>query len=176
MNVSAQDKSTGNVKKITIKNEKGRLSQEEIDKMIADAEKFKDQDEAVKKKIEAKNGLEGYCFGVKNSLNNEQFANAINQSDKDRVNKEINDCLAWIEGNKDASVEQFENKQKELEGKIMPIMQRAYQGAAGGAGGMPGGIDPSMFSNMAGTTNSRENAHPSNQSSNRNGPRVEEVD
>jgi L1 cell adhesion molecule like protein len=176
MNVSAQDKSTGNVKKITIKNEKGRLSQQEIDKMIADAEKFKDQDEAVKKKIEAKNGLEGYCFGVRNSLNNEQFANAINQSDKEKVNKEINDCLAWIEGNQDASVEQFENKQKELEGKIMPIMQRGYQGAAGGAGGMPGGIDPSMFSNMAGAANSRGNAHPSNQSSNRNGPRVEEVD
>jgi L1 cell adhesion molecule like protein len=190
MNVSAQDKSTGNVKKITIKNEKGRLSQDEIDKMVSDAEKFKDQDDAVRKKIEAKNGLEGYCFGVRNSLSNEQFANAINQSDKDAVNKEINDCLAWIEGNQDASVEQFENKQKEVEGKIMPIMQKAYQGAAGGAGGMPGGmpggIDPSMFANMggaggpggpgAGGAGRGGAAPPPGGSGGRSGPRVEEVD
>jgi L1 cell adhesion molecule like protein len=189
MNVSAQDKSTGNVKKITIKNEKGRLSQDEIDRMVSDAEKFKDQDEAVRKKVEAKNGLEGYCFDVRNSLSNEQFANAINQADKDTVNKEINDVLAWIEGNQDASVEQFESKQKELEGKIMPIMQKAYQGAAGGAGGaggMPGGIDPSMFANMggaggpggpgAGGPGRGGAAPPPGGSGGRSGPRVEEVD
>jgi L1 cell adhesion molecule like protein len=189
MNVSAQDKSTGNVKKITIKNEKGRLSQDEIDRMVSDAEKFKDQDDAVRKKIEAKNGLEGYCFGVRNSLTNEQFANAINQADKDTVNKETNDVLAWIEGNQDASVEQFESTQKELEGKIMPIMQKAYQGAAGGAGGaggMPGGIDPSMFANMggaggpggpgAGGAGRGGAAPPPGGSGGRSGPRVEEVD
>jgi L1 cell adhesion molecule like protein len=184
MNVSAQDKSTGNVKKITIKNEKGRLSQDDIDRMVRDAEKFKDQDEAVRKRVEAKNALEGYCFGVRNSLSNEQFANALSQSDKDAVNKEINDCLAWIEGNLEASPEQFENKQKELEGKIMPIMQRGYQGAAGGAGGaggMPGGIDPSMFANMAGAGGAPGGGRPGGApppggSGGRSGPRVEEVD
>jgi L1 cell adhesion molecule like protein len=177
MNVSAQDKSTGNVKKITIKNEKGRLSQEDIDRMVKDAEKFKDQDEAVKKRIEAKNALEGYCFGVKNSLNNEQFSNAISQTDKDTVNKEINDCLAWIESNGEASPEQFENKQKEVEGKIMPIMQQAYEGSAGCANGMPGGIDPSMFSNMSGAGNANSSSAPHGSRPNeRSGPRVEEVD
>jgi L1 cell adhesion molecule like protein len=182
MNVSAQDKSTGNVKKITIKNEKGRLSQEDIDRMVRDAERFKDQDEAARKKVEAKNGLEGYCFGVRNSLNEEKFANAISQTDKDAVNKEINDVLAWIEGNQEASPEDFENKQKELEGKIMPIMQRGYQnaaGGAGGAGGMPGGIDPSMFANMAGAGGqggSGAGAPPPGGSGGRSGPRVEEVD
>ncbi|KAH0793390.1 cytoplasmic heat shock protein 70 [Histomonas meleagridis] len=107
MNVSAQDKST-------------------------DAEKYKAQDEEVRKKVEAKNALEGYCFGVRNSLNQEQFANALSQSDKDTINKEINDTLAWIESNQDADVATIEAKQKELEGKLMPIMQSAYQHAAGG--------------------------------------------
>jgi L1 cell adhesion molecule like protein len=69
MNVSAQDKSTGNVTKITIKNEKGRLSQADIDRMVSDVEKFKTADEELKKKIEARNALEGYCFGVRNSIN-----------------------------------------------------------------------------------------------------------
>ena len=175
MNVSAQDKSTGNVKKITIKNEKGRLSQADIDKMVADAEKFKAQDEEVRKKVEAKNALEGYCFGVRNSLSNEQFANAIPQSDKDTINKEINDTLAWIDAHQDAEVSEFESKQKELESKLMPIMQRAYQGAApggsaGGPGGMPGGIDPNMFNQ--GGSGGAAGGSPGGHS----GPRVEEVD
>jgi L1 cell adhesion molecule like protein len=71
MNVSVQDKSMRNVKKITIKNEKGQLSQQDIDRMVTNAEKFKDADEAVQKKIKAKNALEDYCFGVRNSLNQE---------------------------------------------------------------------------------------------------------
>ena len=167
MNVSAQDKSTGNVKKITIKNEKGRLSQSDIDKMVADAEKFKAQDEEVRKKVEAKNALEGYCFGVRNSLSNEQFANAIQQSDKDTINKEINDTLAWIDAHQDAEVSEFESKQKELESKLMPIMQRAYQSAApGGSSGGAGGIDPNMF-NQGGAGGS---------TGGHSGPRVEEVD
>ena len=171
MNVSAQDKSTGNVKKITIKNEKGRLSQADIDKMVADAEKFKAQDEEVRKKVEAKNALEGYCFGVRNSLSNEQFANSIPQADKDTIKKEINNTLAWIDTHQDAEVSEFEAKQKELESKLMPIMQKAYQGAApGGAGGMPGGIDPNMFQGGAGGAAGAGAAGGSS------GPRVEEVD
>ena len=174
MNVSAQDKSTGNVKKITIKNEKGRLSQADIDKMVADAEKFKEEDEKIRKKVEAKNHLEGYCFGVRNSITQEQFAQALSQEDKDLINKEINDTLMWIEGNMEAEVAEFEAKQKELEGKLMPIMQKAYQNAAGGAGGMPGGmpggIDPNMF-NQGGA-----GPAPGPSAGGHSGPRVEEVD
>ena len=156
MNVSAKEKSTGNVKKITIKNERGRHTQAEIDKMVADAEKFKAQDEEVRKKIESKNSLEGYCFGVRNSLSNEQFASTISQEDKDKVNKEINDTLAWIDGHQDAKLDEFEAKQKELEGKLMPIMQKAYQNA----------------SPRNNNSNQPDNDHPGPN----NGPRVEEVD
>jgi L1 cell adhesion molecule like protein len=104
MNVSAQDKSTGNMKKITIKNEKGRLSQADIDRMVADAEKFTVQDEELRKKVEAKNALEGYCFGVRNSINEEKLAGALTPDDKEAIMKEINDTLAWIEDNKEAEV------------------------------------------------------------------------
>ncbi|EAY05566.1 cytoplasmic heat shock protein 70, putative [Trichomonas vaginalis G3] len=174
MNVSAQDKSTGNVKKITIKNDKGRLSQADIDRMVSDAEKYKAQDEEAKKKIEAKNGLEGYCFGVRNSVNGE-LGSKIAQADKDAILKIVNDTLAWIESNQDASTSDYEAKQKEVEGQLMPLMQKAYQSAAGGAGGMPGGVDPSMFQNMGGAGGAAPGAgaaHPSSGS----GPRVEEVD
>ena len=174
MNVSAQDKSTGNVKKITIKNEKGRLSQADIDKMVADAEKFKAEDEKIKKKVEAKNALEGYCFGVRNSMNNEQLAGALQQSDKDEINKVVNDTLAWIESHNDEDPEVYESKQKEVEGQLMPIMQRAYQGAAGaagGAGGMPGGM-PGGFPGAGGFGG----APPPPPSGGHSGPRVEEVD
>ena len=97
----------------------------------------------------------------------EQFANALSQSDKDTINKEINDTLAWLDSNQDADVATIEAKQKELEGKLMPLMQAAYQHAAGGAapGGMPGGM-PSGAGPAPG-------AAPSGHSS---GPRVEEVD
>jgi L1 cell adhesion molecule like protein len=126
--------------------------------------------------------LEGYCFGVRNSLNQEQFANALKPDDKDLINKEINDCLAWIENNRDAKIAVFEVKQKELEGKLMPLMQAAYQGAAGGPGGpggpggFPGGIDPSMFSGAGGTGGGAPPPPRGGSGGGSRGPRVEEVD
>jgi L1 cell adhesion molecule like protein len=154
--------------------------------MVSDAEKFKAADEEVRKKIEAKNALEGYCFGVRNSINDEKFAAALKPGDKDTIMKEINDTLAWIENNKEAEVSVFEAKQKELEGKLMPIMQAAYQGAAGaaggagggggfpgGAGGFPGGIDPSMFGGGGGAPPPPRGGGGDG---GRGGPRVEEVD
>jgi L1 cell adhesion molecule like protein len=134
MNVSAQDKSTGNVKKITIKNEKGRLSQADIDRMVADAERFRTQDEAEKKRVDARNGIEGYCYGVRNSLNEPQLAQAISAGDKEKISKIVNDALAWVDEHKDEDAAVYERKQKGLEGELMPLMQAAYQAAAGGAG------------------------------------------
>jgi L1 cell adhesion molecule like protein len=112
MNISAQDKSAGNVEKITIKNEKGRLSQADIYRMVADAEK-----------VQARNALDCRCFGVRNSANQEQFAQALKPGAKDTILKEINGTLAWIENNKEAEMSVFEARQKELEAKLMPLMQ-----------------------------------------------------
>lgn len=127
MNFNAEEESAGNVIKITIKNEKGRLSHEYIDKMVSDAEKNQGiKWRNSKKKVEAKNALEGYCFGIGNSLSKKQIESAIFQLDKDPINKEINDVIAWTDANQNAVITEYA-KQKELEGKLMPHMQNAYQ-------------------------------------------------
>merc|ERR1711985_82497 len=111
--VSAQDKSTGKANQITITNEKGRLSQSEIDRMVAEAEKFKAEDESNKQKIEAKNGLENYCFTMRNTLQEEKLQDKFEGDDKDKL----------------AEKDEFEAKQKELEGIVNPIMMKVYQAA-----------------------------------------------
>jgi len=140
LNVSAADKATGKSQKITITNDKGRLSKEDIEQMVQDAEKFKAEDDAMKAKVEAKNGLESYCHQIKNTLNEEQLKDKFTDDDK----KTIEDCstegLQWLEANQDADADAYAGKQKEIEAKFNPIMQRVYQAAGGAPGGMPGGM------------------------------------
>merc|ERR1712159_51867 len=142
LNVSAQDKSTGKANQITITNEKGRLSQSEIDRMVAEAEKFKAEDEANKCKIEAKNGLENYCFTMRNTLQEEKLKDKFEGDDKDNIEKAVQETLDWLDKNQLAEKDEFEAKQKELEGIVNPIMMKVYQAAGGEPGGMPGGGMP----------------------------------
>jgi heat shock protein 1/8 len=143
LNVSAQDKSTGKSNQITITNEKGRLSQSEIDRMVQEAEKYRAEDEENKSKIEAKNGLENYCFTMRNTLQEEKLKEKFEADDKDKIEKAIQEALDWLDKNQLAEKDEFETKQKELEGIVNPIMMKVYQ-AAGGSGGMPGGGMPDM--------------------------------
>jgi L1 cell adhesion molecule like protein len=140
LNVSAQDKSTGKSNQITITNEKGRLSQADIDRMVNEAEKFREEDEQNKSKIEAKNGLENYCFTMRNTLQEEKLKDKFEGDDKDKIEKAVQETLDWLDKNQLAEKDEFEAKQKEIEGIVNPIMMKVYQ-AAGGApeGGMPGG-------------------------------------
>merc|ERR1712196_513492 len=126
---------------ITITNEKGRLSQAEIDRMVQEAEKYRAEDEAQKVKIEAKNGLENYCFTMRNTLNEEKLKDKFEAGDKEAIEKAVQDALDWLDKNQLAEKDEFEARQKELEGVVNPIMMKVYQ-AAGGApdGGMPGGM------------------------------------
>lgn len=156
MNVSASDKSTGNCKKIQIKNDKGRLSQADIDRMVSDAEKFKAEDDEIRKRIEAKNKLEGYCFGVRNSLNS--FQQPLNNDLKDKINSCVDECLQWLNTHDNATCEEYDNKQKELESQLMPLMQQAYSSQSATPGG-----------------NTTQEAPQRSQRDN-SGPRVEEVD
>merc|ERR1719439_112985 len=145
LNVSAQDKSTGKSNQITITNEKGRLSQAEIDRMVQEAEKYRDEDEQNKAKIEAKNGLENYCFTMRNTLQEEKLKDKFEDGDKDKIEKAVQDALDWLDKNQLAEKDEFEAKQKELEGIVNPIMMKVYQAAGGGGmpdGGMPGGGMP----------------------------------
>jgi len=138
LNVSAQDKSTGKQNQITITNEKGRLSQSEIDRMVSEAEEFRAEDEQNKGKVEAKNGLENYCFTMRNTLQEEKLKEKFEDGDKEKIEKAVQDALDWLDKNQLAEKDEFEAKQKELEGVVNPIMMKVYQAAGGGGeGGMP---------------------------------------
>merc|ERR1712199_135984 len=130
---------TGKSNQITITNEKGRLSQSEIDRMVQEAEKFRAEDESAKLKIEAKNGLENYCFSLRNSLSEEKLKDKFEGDDKEKIEKAVQEALDWLDKNQLAEKDEFEAKQKELEGIVNPIMMKVYQ-AAGGEGGMPDGM------------------------------------
>jgi L1 cell adhesion molecule like protein len=147
LNVSASDKGTGKVNKITITNDKGRLSKEEIERMVNEAEKYKGEDEKIKKNIEAKNGFENYCFQMKNTLNDEKLKEKFTEDDKKVIEEASKEGLQFLEANPNAEAEEIEKMQKEIEAKYNPIMMRVYQ-AAGGAG-MPGGM-PGMPGGMPG--------------------------
>merc|ERR1712054_64349 len=121
-------------------NDKSRLTAKDIEQMVADAEKYKAEDEAMKAKVEAKNGLESYCFQIKNTLNEEKLKEAFTDEDKSTIEQCATEGLQWLEANADADADAMEGKRKEIEAKFNPIMQRVYQAAGGaaGAGGMPG--------------------------------------
>ena len=99
LNVSAEDKTTGKRNKITITNDKGRLSKDEIERMVQDAEKYKAEDEAARRKVEAKNGLENYAFSVRNTLRDEATAGKLQPDDKARLEAAVNETLDWMDHN-----------------------------------------------------------------------------
>jgi heat shock 70kDa protein 1/2/6/8 len=139
LNVSAIEKSTGKENKIVITNDKGRLSKDDIERMVAEAEKYKADDEGVKAKIEAKNSLENYCFNVRNSINDEKVKDKLEAADRTKIEGLVTETLAWLESNSGAEKEEFEEKQKSVEKEIMPLMSKLYGGAGapGGGGGGP---------------------------------------
>jgi L1 cell adhesion molecule like protein len=159
LNVSAVEKSTGKERKITITNETGRLSQDEIDKMVADAERYKAEDDANRERIEAKNNLENYAYNLRNSLNDEKLKEKISEEDKGILNAKIDDCISWIDSNQAAEKEEFEERLKLLENVANPVMAKLYQNS-GQESGTPNGVHSGMPTNSEGG----------------DGPKVEEVD
>ena len=127
MNVAASDKSTGKSNQITITNDKGRLSQEDIAKMVEEAERFKTEDEVIRKKIDAKNGLETYVYSLKNTLQDDKISSRIDADEKKILTQKIDGAITWIENNQNANVEEYEQMQKDVENVAMPIMTKVYQ-------------------------------------------------
>merc|ERR1711956_113799 len=115
LNVSAIEKSTGKENKITITNDKGRLSQDEIERMVQEAEKYKAEDDANKNRVEAKNALENYCYSLKGSISSEEVKDKIPADDKEKLEKAIDESISWLDANQDAQKEEYEEKQKALE-------------------------------------------------------------
>jgi L1 cell adhesion molecule like protein len=167
LNVHAADKSTGKSQKITITNDKGRLSKEEIEKMVQEAEKYKQEDELVKKKVEAKNGLENYCYSIRTTIKDEKIKDKL-ADDKERLEKLVDEALKWVEANPNAHAEEYEKKQKEIEEVFNPIISKIYQEQGGQPGGMPGGM-PGGFPGGAG-------GFPGGTTGGNAGPKVDEVD
>merc|ERR1711988_589386 len=168
LNVSACDKSTGKQNKITITNDKGRLSKEEIERMVNDAEKFKEEDNKQKDRISAKNGLESYCFNMKTTIEDEKMADKISEDEKKKIIDKCDDAIKWLDANQLAEVEEFQEKQKEVEAVCNPIITKLYQSAGGAPGGMPdmGGMPGGGMPGAGGA--------PSGGSG--SGPTIEEVD
>jgi len=140
LNVSAVEKGTGKQEKITITNDKGRLSKEEIDRMVNDAEKYKNEDEEQKERISAKNGLESYIFNMKSSLEQEQVKKTLGESEVTDAKAKLDEALAWLDKNQLGEKDEYLDKQKELEASLKKLMEKLYssggqQPQTGGAGG-----------------------------------------
>ena len=144
-NVSAEDKTTGKREKITITNDKGRLSKDEIERMVAEAEKYKSEDEEHKKKVDARNALENYAYNMRNTVKDDAVASKLDGGDKATLEKTVEDAIKWLDDNQLAEVDELEHKLKELEGVCSPIVAKMYAAGGGGApppeGGAPGGGD-----------------------------------
>jgi L1 cell adhesion molecule like protein len=138
LNVSAVEKSTGKENKITITNDKGRLSKDDIERMIQEAEKYKGEDEKQKQRISAKNALESYAFNMKSTVEDEKLKDKISETDRKVILDKCNDVIKWLDSNQLAENEEFEHKQKELEQVCNPIITKLYQAGGAPPGGFPG--------------------------------------
>jgi L1 cell adhesion molecule like protein len=161
LNVSAEDKGTGTKNKIVITNDKGRLSKDEIERMVQEAEKYKAEDEEHKKRIEAKNSLENYAFNMRNTIRDEKVGGKLAAEDKEKIEKLVEETVSWLDSNQLAEVDELEHRLKELEGQCSPIISKIYGGAEGAA---PGGAGPMPDMPQSGGASSGP------------GPKIEEVD
>jgi len=137
LQVSAEDKGTGNKEKITITNDQNRLTPEDIERMINDAEKFADEDAKLKGKVEARNELESYAYSLKNQIGDkEKLGGKLSDEEKEKIEEIVNEKISWLEENQDAEAEDLKAQKKEMEDIIQPIIAKLYQGAGGAP---PGG-------------------------------------
>jgi len=148
LTVSAEEKSTGKVETVTITSDKGRLSQEEIDRMVKEAEEMAEQDKEAKERVEARNQLEGLVYGVKNQLSDEKLnlKEKMSEDEVTTLQDAVKEVQEWLDEHLTADKDEFESKKKEFEGIVHPIFQK-YQTAAGGA---PGGADAEDSEEMPG--------------------------
>ncbi|XP_068241900.1 heat shock 70 kDa protein cognate 4-like [Palaemon carinicauda] len=135
LNVSAVDKSTGKENKITITNDKGRLSKDEIDRMINDAEKYQEDDNKQRERIEAKNRLESLCFSVKSAVSEPSVADKLSADEKRSVEQKAEESLKWLDANQLAEKEEYEHQIKELEQVWRPLASKVH--GQGGSAGQP---------------------------------------
>jgi len=139
LNVGAEDKGTGKSEKITITNDKGRLTEEQIEKMIKDAEQFADEDKKVRERVDAKNAFDGYLHSMRSAAegsgDNKGLSEKLDDDEKEQIGEAIRDGQSWLDSNPEADAEEIKEKQKEVEGICAPIISKYYQAGGGGGGG-----------------------------------------
>jgi heat shock protein 5 len=139
LNVGAEDKGTGKSEKITITNDQGRLTEEQIQKMIDDAETFADEDKKVRERVDAKNAFDGYLHSMRSaaegSSDGKGLSEKLDDNEKEQISETIKDAQSWLDSNPDADAKEIKDKQKDVEAVCAPIISKYYQ-AGGGSGGM----------------------------------------
>merc|ERR1711939_378489 len=162
LNVSAEDKgASGKKANITITNDKGRLSKDDIERMVREAEQYAEEDKLAKEKIDAKNSLESYCYSMKNTIAEDKFKEACSEDDKKAIDDKVTETMQWLDTAEHAEKEEFESMQKDLEAVCNPIITKMYQAGGMPEGGMP---DGGMGGGMPGGGDAGD------------GPTIEEVD
>lgn len=139
LNVSAVDKSSGKQEKITITNDKGRLSKADIERMVSDAEKYKAEDDKQKERISAKNGLESYCFNMQSTVEDDNMKSKMGEDDRKKILEKCKETIAWLDANQTAETDEFKDKLKEVESVCNPIITEMYKKSGGAPGEMPSG-------------------------------------
>jgi L1 cell adhesion molecule like protein len=180
LNVMACEKSSGKSHKITIANERGRLSKEDIDRMIKESEKYKEEDEKMKQVIDAKNSLESFLYNCRNSINEEKIKANIKEEDKNTITSTVDSGIKWLNENQNASKEEFEAKLKESEEIIHPIMKKMYQEMPENfmpkGMGMPEGMSGGMPEETPDNLDEEPETFKPKKSSNSKGPKIDEID
>jgi molecular chaperone DnaK (HSP70) len=136
LRVSAEDKGAGSKESITISNDQNRLTPEDIDRMVNDAERFAEEDKKVKDRVDARNELEGYLYGLKNQIgDNEKLGGKLSEGDKEKIEDALETSIKWLDEHQDAAAEEYKEQKKEVEAIVSPIISALYKDAGGGAGG-----------------------------------------
>ena len=149
MNIEAKDKGSGKVQNLTIKNDKGRLSQEDIERMVNEGEKFAEEDRLHKETIESKNKLDALVYQTRSTIENDNIKSNIEETDLKLVNDVLIETELWLES--DHTKDEYENKMTEVNSKINPIMMKVYsEGGAEGAGDMSSAVPPSEYTEGSG--------------------------
>jgi L1 cell adhesion molecule like protein len=133
LNVTAAEKSTGKSNKITITNDKGRLSKDDIERLVEEAKKHEADDKARMERVEAKNQLDGYLYNTRNAVREDKVKDSLGESTVSEVEGWVKESLEWLDEHPDASKDEYADKQKEVEEKIRPVMMKLYQGGGAGA-------------------------------------------
>jgi len=139
LRVSAEDKGSGNKEAITITNDQNRLTPEDIERMVNEAERYAEEDKKVKEKVESRNELESYAYSLKNQVSDKEKLGAkLSEEDSTTIMTAVEEAIEWLDSNQDAEAEEYQEKKKELEEKVNPIISKLYE-QSGGAPPPPGG-------------------------------------